>query len=343
MSRNDFSRDITARNLLKRLGITERLNQDGVTELMINRPNECFIEDSSGVKRIVDERLTLNSLTDLANVLTILNNKHITAQSPMHSVTLPDGERCHIIIPPACETGTVVFSFRKPSNNRFTLQDYASTGRLANFKLTQTASENDSEHSLHNYEQELLNLLKARNTTDFFKLAIDKRLNICLVGGTGSGKTTFTKSLADLVDPQTRIITIEDTHELDLPNHPNRVHLFYKEHITAKSIIASCMRLKPDRIFLTELRGDEAWDYLSALNTGHQGGLTSVHANDAISVYYRIAQLAKESEAGQGMDYQYILNIVKSTIDVVCFFERTQLKEIYYDPFAKRQALRGNQ
>ena len=102
------------------------------------------------------------------------------------------------------------------------------------------------------------------------------------------------------------------------------------------------MRLKPDRIFLTELRGDEAWDYLSALNTGHPGGLTSVHANDAISVYYRIAQLAKESDAGRGMDYQYILNIVKSTIDIVCFFEKTELKEIYYDPLSKYLALQGN-
>ena len=339
MTKVDFSRDITAKNLLRRLGISERLNQPGVTELMINRPGELFIEGDQGVERIEDERLSLKALEELANVLTILNNKHITAKEPMHSVTLPDGERCHIIIPPACETGTIVFSFRKPSVNRFTLQDYESSGRLAHFTISK---ERNEANELAAYEKELLSLLNDYQTDAFFKLAIEKKLNICLVGGTGSGKTTFTKSLADLVDKKTRIITIEDTHELDLPNHQNRVHLFYKEHITAKSVIASCMRLKPDRIFLTELRGDEAWDYLSALNTGHPGGLTSVHANDAISVYYRIAQLAKESTAGQGMDYEYILNIVRSTIDIVCFFEKTYLKEIYYDPYAKRQALQGN-
>lgn len=340
---SDYARDITVRNLLKRLGITERLNQPGVTELMINRPKELFVEGQHGVERIEDERLTLNVLFELANTLTILNNKHITAKDPMHSVTLPDGERCHIIIPPACETGTVVFSFRKPSLSRFTLHDYASTGRLDGFKIAQNDHVNKNEPiKLHPHEEQLLAYLNARQMDDFFKLAVEERLNICLVGGTGSGKTTFTKSLADLVERKTRIITIEDTHELDLPNHPNRVHLFYKEHITAKSVIASCMRLKPDRIFLTELRGDEAWDYLSALNTGHPGGLTSVHANDAISVYYRIAQLAKESEAGRGMDYSYILNIVRSTIDVVCFFEKTHLKEVYYDPYAKRLALQGN-
>lgn len=129
----------------------------------------------------------------------------------------------------------------------------------------------------------------------------------------------------------------------DLPHHPNRVHLFYKEHITAKSVIASCMRLKPDRIFLTELRGDEAWDYLSALNTGHPGGLTSVHANDAQSVFYRIAQLAKESETGKTMDYQYLLNTVRATIDVVCFFDKTYMTEVYFDPVAKREAMLGKQ
>ena len=83
-----------------------------------------------------------------------------------------------------------------------------------------------------------------------------------MVGGTGSGKTTFTKAIADLIDHDTRIITIEDTHELDLPYHQNHDHLFYGEQISAKALIAACMRLKPDRIFLTELRGDEACDYL---------------------------------------------------------------------------------
>ena len=92
---------------------------------------------------------------------------------------------------------------------------------------------------------------------------------------------------------------------------------------------------------LTELRGDEAWDYLSALNTGHAGGLTSVHANDSRSVFYRIAQLAKESETWQRMDYDYILNTVKSTIDIVCFFKRTQMVELYFDPVAKINAQRN--
>lgn len=352
--------DTTARNLLDKLGISELLNKEGITEVIINRPHEIFTESSEGFILHPAPDLSLNNLMQLANVLCILNQKHISAKDPMHSVTLPDGERGHIMIPPSCESGTAVFAFRKPSNTRFSLDDYIGSGRLSHFADTAEYA-NRQPHSidqqlihdvqtifnippdihLAQWEYEMLKHKADLNLSAFFALAIAKKCNICMVGGTGSGKTTFTKSLADLIDQQTRIITIEDTHELDLPNHPNHAHLFYKEHITAKQVIASCMRLKPDRIFLTELRGDEAWDYLSALNTGHQGGLTSVHANDSKSAFYRIAQLAKESSAGQGMDYEYILNTVRATIDIVCFFEKTHMTELYFDPVAKYYAMSG--
>lgn len=352
MPNNTIRADASARNLLDNLGITELLNQDGVTEVMINRPYELFVESPAGTERLEKSDLSLEKLKHLANILTTYNQKHISEKDPIHSVTLPDGERGQILMPPSCETGTMVFAFRKPSNSRFSLDDYIKTDRLNHF--TDIAEINGKHfadvsgslkltHDVHlaDWEYKMLEYKANRDLNAFFKLAVEKHLNICMVGGTGSGKTTFTKAVADLIDPKTRIITIEDTHELSLPKHPNRVHLFYKEHITAKMIIAACMRLKPDRIFLTELRGDEAWDYLSALNTGHAGGLTSVHANNAESVFYRIAQLAKESATGRTMDYDFILNTVRSTIDIVCFFHRTHMTELYYDPVAKYHALSG--
>lgn len=358
----DFNNDITARNLLGKLGITEKLNTSGVTEVLINRPGELFIEDSTGFTRFNNDLLTLNDLKQLGNALCVFNGKALNSKNPIHSVTLPDGERGHIMMPPTCEDGTMVFAFRKPSNSRFSLDDYLQTGRLNGFAdvskygvAQESSIEIDCRHmrdvcdkmqlphdvQLADWQYEMLEHKANGNLNAFFQLAIEHHLNICMVGGTGSGKTTFTKALADMIPRETRILTIEDTHELSLPNHPNHAHLFYKEHITAKMIIAACMRLKPDRIFLTELRGDEAWDYLSALNTGHPGGLTSVHANDARSVHYRIAQLAKESATGQTMDYDYILNTVRSTIDVVCFFNKTYMTELYYDPVEKFYAMSG--
>ena len=333
-----------ANALLKEFGITELLNS-GVTEVLINRAGQIITEDSEGF-HYHEGKFSYQDLINLANVLCTYNEKNISEDNPTQSIRLPNGERGHIVIPPACEPNTVVFAFRKPSDKRFTLDDYIQSGRLANF--VDTADHKDKSQIPHNImpfiSEWQLQMIEAKNKKDmatFFQLAAVHHCNICMVGGTGSGKTTFTKAVADLIDHETRIITIEDTHELDLPYHKNKAHLFYNEACPAKKIIAACMRLKPDRIFLTELRGDETWDYLSSLNTGHAGGLTSVHANDTRSAFYRIAQLAKESETGQRMDYNFILNTVKSTIDIVCFFERTKMTELYFDPVAKIQAANG--
>lgn len=355
---------ISSRNLLDKLQLTGYLNTPGVTEVFINRPGEVFLEDTDGCRRIERPDLTLPVLERLANTLCTFNKKHISYESPIHSVTLPDGERGHIMMSPSCENGTVVFAFRKPSTSRFSLDDYLSTGRLDGFADVAAGSATDGKLSdadlgiderhyrdvndrmklpydvrLSDWQYEMLEHKANRNLNGFFRLAIEKRLNICMVGGTGSGKTTFTKTLADLIPSTERILTIEDTHELDLPNHPNRAHLFYNGHITAKMIVAACMRLKPDRELLTELRGDEAWDYLTLLNTGHPGGLTSAHANDSLAALVRIARLAAASPDCKNMKYEYIFDTVRSTIDVICFFDQTRLTELYYDPVAKFQSV----
>ena len=362
---SDFGNDITARNLLDKLGITEKLNRPGVTEVLINRCGEMFDEDGNGFNRYENDILTLDNLKQLGNALCVFNSKALNAKNPIHSVTLPDGERGHIMMPPSCEDGTMVFAFRKPSGSRFGLDDYIGTGRLKGFKDVSTYGVPDNRSiveieinskyvrdvcdkmklphdvKLADWQYKMLDAKANGDFSTFFQEAISRRLNICMVGGTGSGKTTFTKTLADMIDYNERLITIEDTHELDLPRHANHAHLFYGGHLTAKMIIAACMRLKPDRIFLTELRGDEAWDYLSALNTGHPGGLTSVHANDARSAHSRIANLVMESPMGKNMDHKYVFNAVRSTIDVICYFEKTRMTELYFDPVEKYYAMQG--
>ena len=124
---------ISSRNLLDKLQLTEYLNAPGVTEVFINRPGEVFLEGEYGRIRYERPDLTLPVLEKLANTLCTFNKKHISYESPIHSVTLPDGERGHIMMPPSCEDDTMVFAFRKPSNSRFSLGDYIKTGRLKAF------------------------------------------------------------------------------------------------------------------------------------------------------------------------------------------------------------------
>jgi len=158
--------------------------------------------------------------------------------------------------------------------------------------------------------------------SEFWKLAVESEQNILLVGGTGSGKTTVMKAMVDAYPIEKRLFTVEDVHELDLPNHPNHIHW-----------------MKPDHVLLAELRGDEAWTYLEMLNTGHQGSITTIHANDCRSAYSRLAGLVKQSEVGQTLDIQHILNVVKSSIDIIAFFKSTHLKELHYNPALKNKLL----
>ncbi len=138
-------------------------------------------------------------------------------------------------------------------------------------------------------------------------------------------------------------MTIEDVHELALPNHPNRVHLMFGDgpgRVTAEACLAACMRLSPDRIFLAELRGSEAWEYVQSVNTGHPGSVTTTHANGAVQAFERIASLIKNSETGRSMEVSEIRRVLYATLDVVLFMTERCVTEIYFDPLhAKAQRL----
>lgn len=182
-------------------------------------------------------------------------------------------------------------------------------------------------------------LLESGKTAELLDAAVQAKRNIIVAGATGSGKTTFARSLIDRVNVQERIITIEDVHELELPRHPNTVHMMYgsaQGRVDATQCIAACMRLSPDRIFLAELRGSEAWEYLSALNTGHPGSITTTHSNNAGDTYNRLAMLVKQSPTGGQLDLHTIQQFLRNTVDIVVYFERFKLREIYFEPLPKR-------
>ena len=358
----------TVRSYLASTGIADLMATKGVTEVSINRPHEIWTESVSGWQQHAAPALSLDLCKKLADALTIYNKATppLSVLAPIKPVRLPDGERGQVMIAPACEPGTVSMTIRIPSTVRFSMDDYVRAGTLAGFddmspsvlssgiaarKLPDLLENSFQDAApiefvpagvtLAPFELEMLAAKASRNVARLFELAIKHKLNIVTVGGVGSGKTTLMKMLADLVPASTRIGTIEDTHELSLPNHPNHVHMFFSDSLPAKEIVRSTLRMKFDRVFLTELRGDETWDYLTLLNTGTDGGMTSVHANDCASAFSRIATLVKASQVGQTLDWNYILHEVKTTIDLVLFMEKKRLTQIHYDPVEKWKLLRG--
>jgi len=213
--------------------------------------------------------------------------------------------------------GTLSINIRKHSSVVKTLDALQAEGA---FDKWVDVSEPPADSALLSLQdQALLELKSQRRMREFLECAIQYCRNVIVAGKTGSGKTTFARSLIECVPTAERILTIEDVHELFLPNHPNRVHMIYgigAGRMSASDCIAAALRSSPDRIFLSELRGAEAWDYLNALNTGHPGSVTTTHANSARDTYRRVALLIKQSVAGSQMEVETILRYLYSTLDI---------------------------
>lgn len=330
---------ILVRSKLKQSGIQAVLDLENITEVAVNQPCEIWFDRGDGWECKTEPKLTFAMCRDLAAALATFAQlkKTLNAENPIASVVLPDGERGQIVMPPVTKKDFISMTFRKPSLQRFTLDDYEKTGRLKpNFSHAKISNE------LLPHQELMLEQLDKGNIKSFLQSAVQNKLNILLVGGTGSGKTTVMKAIVDEYPTEKRLFTIEDVHELSLPNHPNHVNLFYADGgVKPKAVIEACMRMKPDHVFLAELRGDEAWSYLEALNTGHTGSCTTIHANDCISAIARLADLVKQSSVGLTLDYDYIIKKVKKSIDIIAFFEHTHMKEIYFDPKLKNQLIAG--
>ena len=313
------------------------LTRDDVNEVVINRPGEVWTEGVGGWVRYDAPEVTFEMCMQLGRLIANFNGKAINAEKPVLSAGLIYGERAQVVIPPACEDGTVSITIRKPSVLDKTLDELEADGA---FEECAAVTE-----GLTTFEHELIGLKKAGRIKDFLDLAVRKHRNILIVGKTGSGKTTVTKSLIRSIPADERLITIEDVHELFLNHHQNKVHLFYAREdeggskVTPKQALASCLRMKPDRILLAELRGDEAWEFIKSINTGHPGSISTMHANGAFEAFEQLTALIKDSRTGAHLDTNYIKHRLFTTVDVVLFYDKRKLREIYYDPEFKRQQM----
>jgi len=342
-------RDTALRQLLRPLA--PFLAQCNVTELAINRPGELWTRTFTGWDAHEVPELSGDHLHALATAMAVYGGLSLGG---LVSVVLPDGERGQIVRPPGCIEGLSPFTIRKHMPVVRTLPELEQEGvfrsvRDVSFNLpsaeeARREGERHDERRLEAFEVGLLALKRDGAMVEFLRRAVAHRRNIVIAGRTGSGKTTLARSIVEEVPRSERIVTIEDVHELVLPHHPNRVHLMYGEgegRVTASACLAACMRLSPDRIFLAELRGPEAWEYVMGLNTGHPGSISTTHANGAVHAFARIESLIANSEVGRGLDTADVRQVLKKTLDVVLFMEERRVTELWYDPIHARQSARG--
>ncbi|MEB8288026.1 P-type DNA transfer ATPase VirB11 [Aeromonas veronii] len=327
-------------------GLVKYLDDPAVREIAFNRPGEFWVLREQW-ELIKDDFFDIQKLNNIA--ITLSNYDGGKTDSSIMSRVGPRGERIQIVKSPACLDGTFCMNIRKHVLVSFTLDEIVKQGAFNSARFvarSRVGAGDEFQGGLSPVDTELLELKDKLDFKGFISKAIESRKNIIVVGATGSGKTTFFRAIMDLVDRRERVLTIEDTHELFLEDFPNKIHLTFGKgelDVSSKQLLEAAMRLSPDRILLGELRGDEAWDYLQSLNTGHPGSITTVHANSALLGFNRIAMLIKQSPAGADLAFGTILDEVLSSIDCAIFLESKKVREIFFDPFHMLRKINSNQ
>ncbi|QNH20836.1 VirB11 protein [Xanthomonas sp. GW] len=325
------------------LGILDYLNSPEVTEICINRPGELYLETLRGWQKMDIPSLTFDRARQFCTAVVNESNtgQRITDTDPVVSLTFPTGQRAQFVIPPACDAGKVSITIRLPSKHTKTLEQYKEDGFFEEI-LEQKAGVSDQD-------RELLELRRERNYAEFFKKAVLFKKNVVVAGATGSGKTTFMKSLVNHIPNEERLVTIEDARELFI-SQPNSVHLLYSKggqstsNVTAKSCMEACLRMKPDRIILAELRGDESFYFIRNCASGHPGSITSCHAGSIGQTWDQLALMVKASTEGSGLEFSVIKRLLMMTIDIVVHIKshagRRYITGIDFDP---ERTLSGSQ
>ncbi|MDR6673592.1 P-type DNA transfer ATPase VirB11 [Xanthomonas sp. 1678] len=317
------------------LGILDYLNSPEVTEICINRPGELYLETLRGWQKLDIPSLTFDRARQFCTAVVNESNtgQRITDTDPVVSLTFPTGQRAQFVIPPACDAGKVSITIRLPSKHTKTLEQYQEDGFFQEIL--------EQEAGVSEQDRELLELRRQRNYSEFFKKAVLFKKNVVVAGATGSGKTTFMKSLVNHIPNEERLVTIEDARELFI-SQPNTVHLLYSKggqsasNVTAKSCMEACLRMKPDRIILAELRGDESFYFIRNCASGHPGSITSCHAGSIGQTWDQLALMVKASAEGSGLEFAVIKRLLMMTIDIVVHIKshagRRYITGIDFDP-----------
>jgi pilus assembly protein CpaF len=252
------------------------LRDPAVTEIMINGPRQVFVERRGQLQPVPPDRLNIRDelqLLEMAAVMAAHAGRRLDEKRPLVDARLPDGSRVNIVLPPLSLNGPVI-TIRRFRKELIHPEDLIRRASLE------------------------------RRMAIFLRRAVQARLNILVIGGTGSGKTTLLNLLASYIPEEERLITIEDTAELRL-NRPHWVRLetrtadeFGEGEITIRDLVINALRMRPDRIIVGEVRGGEALDMIQAINTGHQGSMTTLHANSPEDAFARLETMLRMAREG---------------------------------------------
>ncbi|MCC2646156.1 MAG: type secretion system ATPase VirB11 [Rickettsiaceae bacterium] len=315
----------------------ELFAEEGVNEIMVNKPGEAWVEKRGENRKEVLAAIDFDHLLGLGRLVAQSTDQTISEEKPLLSATLPNGYRIQVVFPPATEPGKVAMAIRKGAGMILTLEDYDKMGAFQN---TATGTVHDEDTDI------LKQYLKENRIKDFLQHAIVSKKNIIISGGTSTGKTTFTNAALLSIPAHERLITVEDAREVNLTNHENKIHLLASKggqgraKVTTQDLIEACLRLRPDRIIVGELRGTEAFSFLRAINTGHPGSISTLHADTPAMALEQLKLMVMQ--AGLGMPPAEIKQYIKSVIDVVIQLKRGSggrryISEVYFRGLEEEQ------
>ncbi|MGI9071704.1 MAG: CpaF family protein [Bryobacteraceae bacterium] len=299
--------------------LEELIRNPEISEILVNGPSRVFVESDGELREMpglsVTEKCLQIAVRNIARVL----GDDVNPERPLLDARLPDGSRVAAVLPPCAVNGTAL-AIRKFDGRRYTPQDLVRLGTLSEDGLS------------------------------VLQRAVEARQNILISGGAGTGKTTLLNALASFIAANERVVVIEDTSELELKS-ANLVRLEARREqpgvpaVTIRDLVKATLRLRPDRILLGEIRSGEAYDLLVALNTGHEGSLSTLHANTAAKVLTRFTTCVLQ--AGVELPYKAVRSNIAEAVHLLVHIERRRGKRLVsemlavksYDPELDRYEL----
>lgn len=284
-------------SLIRGLGLLDSIiHDDTITEVMINGYRDIFIEKNGKVTRLQEEFEDEKKLEDVIQKIVGMAGREVNEANPIVDTRLADGSRVNVVLPPISLKGPIV-TIRKFSKEPMTIEKLISYGSLT------------------------------KDIAEVLEILVRAKYNIFICGGTGSGKTTFLNAISNYIPRDERVITIEDSAELQITNVDNLVSLETRNAntagvgaITIRDLIKSALRMRPERIVVGEVRGAEALDMLQAMNTGHDGSLSTGHANSTKDMLSRLETMVLTG--ADGLPLEAVRQQIASAVDIIIHLSR---------------------